>query len=82
MLDFWRWADSRMEDIDQLKDEKDRSLFFGVKLTDRLLDIMRHTGPGPLRDYCLTLFDRRPEMTRYLHISFQAALLSLPARRR
>ncbi len=79
MLDFWRWADSRMEDIDQLKDEKDRSLFFGVKLTDRLLDIMRHTGPGPLRDYCLTLFDRRPEMTRYLHISFQAALLSLPA---
>ena len=79
MLDFWRWADSRMEDIDQLKDEKDRSLFFGVKLTDRLRDVMLHTGPGPLRDFCLELFDRRPEMTRYLHISVQAALLSLPA---
>ena len=78
-LDFWRWADSRMEDIDQLKDEKDRSLFFGVKLTDRLLDILRHTGPGPLRDFCLGLFDSHPAMTRYLHISVQAALLSLPA---
>ncbi len=78
-LDFWRWADSRMEEIDRIEDEKNHPCFFGVKLTDRLLDIMRHTGPGPLRDYCLTLFDRRPEMTRYLHISFQAALLSLPA---
>ena len=78
MLDFWRWADSRMEDIDQLKDEKDRSLFFGVKLTDRLRDIMLHTSPGLLRDFCLGLFDSHPAMTRYLHISVQAALLSLP----
>ncbi len=69
MLDFWRWADSRMEDIDQLKDEKDRSLFFGVKLTDRLRDIMLHTSPGLLRDFCLGLFDSHPAMTRYLHIS-------------
>ena len=79
MLDFWRWADSRMEDIDQLKDEKDRSFFFGVKLTERLLDILRHTGPGPLRDYCLNLFDSHPAMTRYLSVSFPAALLSCPA---
>ena len=79
MLDFWRWADSRMEDIDQLKDEKDRSVFFGVKLTERLLDILRHTGPGPLRDYCLNLFDGHPAMTRYLSVSFPAALLSCPA---
>lgn len=79
MLDFWRWADSRMEEIDEIRNEKDNSYFFGVKLTDHLRDVMLHTGPGPLRDYCLTLFDRRPEMTRYLHISFQAALLSLPA---
>ena len=79
MLDFWRWADSRMEDIDQLKDEKDRSFFFGVKLTDRLLDILRPTRPGPLRDYCLNLFDGHPTMTRYLSVSFPAALLSCPA---
>ncbi|MDE6955696.1 MAG: HEAT repeat domain-containing protein [Oscillospiraceae bacterium] len=77
-LDFWRWADSRMEDIDQLKDEKDRPLFLGVKLTDRLRDIMLHTGPGLLRDFCLGLFDSHPAMTRYLPISVQAALLSLP----
>ncbi len=68
-----------MELFDGLRNEKDRSLFFGVKLTDRLRDVMLHTGPGPLRDFCLELFDRRPEMTRYLHISFLAALLSLPA---
>ena len=79
MLDFWRWADSHMEEIDRIKDEKNRSFFFGVKLTDHLLDIMRLTGPGPLRDFCLKLFDRRPEMTRYLYISVLAALLSLPA---
>ena len=79
MLDFWRWADSRMEEIDQLKDEKGRSFFFGVKLTDRLLDILRHTGPGPLCDYCAGLFDSHPAMTRYLQISFLAAVLSLPA---
>ena len=79
MLDFWRWADSHMEEIDRIVDEKNRPLFFGVKLTDRLLDILRHTGPGPLRDYCLGLFDSHPAMTRYLSVSFPAALLSLPA---
>ena len=79
MLDFWRWADSHMEELDRIVDEKEKPCFFGVKLTDRLLDIMRHTGPGPLRDYCLTLFDSHPAMTRYLRVSFPAALLSLPA---
>ena len=79
MLDFWRWVDSRVEQIDRIKDEKDRPFFFGVKLTERLLDILRHTGPGPLRDYCLNLFDSHPAMTRYLSVSFPAALLSCPA---
>lgn len=79
MLDFWKWADSRMEALDRVEDEKGKPPFLGVRLTDHLLGTMRHAGPGPLRDYCLTLFDRRPEMTRYLRISFQAALLSLPA---
>ena len=78
-LDFWRWADSHVEEIDRIKDEKNRPFFFGVKLTERLLDILRHTGPGPLRDYCLNLFDSHPAMTRYLSVSFPAALLSCPA---
>lgn len=79
MLQFWRWADSRMEDIDKLKTEKDQPVFAGVRLTDTQREVMLQTGPGPLRDYCLALYDQRPEMTRYLHTSFQAALLSLPA---
>ncbi len=79
MLEFWRWADSRMEALDRIEDEKGRPCFFGVKLTERLEDILCHTGPGPLRDYCLNLFNSRPAMTRYVHISFLAALLSLPA---
>lgn len=79
MLDFWHWADSHVEEIDRIKDEKNRPFFFGVKLTERLLDILRHTGPGPLRDYCLNLFDSHPAMTRYLSVSFPAALLSCPA---
>lgn len=79
MLDFWMWADEHMEAIDKIKDEKGNPPFLGVRLTDHQLDIMRRTGPGPLRNYCLTLYDRRPEMTRYLRTSFQAALLSLPA---
>ena len=79
MLDFWHWADGHMEEFDRLTNEKGNSVFAGVRLTDTLLDTMRHTGPGPLRDYCLTLFDRRPELTRYLRVSFQAALLSRPA---
>ena len=79
MLDFWRWADERMELFDGLRNKKGNSIFAGVRLTDTLADCLRHTGPGPLRDHCLKLFDHRPEMTRYLHISFLAALLSLPA---
>ncbi len=79
MLQFWRWADRRMEDIDRLKTEKEAPVFVGVRLTDTQREVMQQTGPGPLRDYCLTLFDRRPEITRYLLTSFHAALLSLPA---
>lgn len=79
MLDFWRWADAHMEAIDQIQAEKGKPPFLGVKLTDQLRSIMRKTGPGPLRDYCRNLWDSHPSMTRYLHISFQAALLSCPA---
>ena len=79
MLDFWRWTDEHMEEFDRLANEKGNSVFAGVRLTDTLRECMCRTGPGPLRDYCLELFDRRPEMTRYLHISFLAAVLSRPA---
>ena len=79
MLEFWRWADGHMEAFDALTNEKGNSIFAGVRLTDSLRDSLRTAGPGPLRDFCLELWDRRPAMTRYLHISFLAALLSRPA---
>lgn len=79
MLDFWRWADGHMEAFDGFTNKKGNPVFAGVRLTDTLRDCLCRTGPGPLRDFCLELFDRRPEMTRYLHISFLAAVLSLPA---
>ncbi len=79
MLDFWRWADGHMKDFDKLTNKKGNSIFAGVRLTDTLTDCLRRTGPGPLRDYCLNLFDGHPAMTRYLSVSFPAALLSCPA---
>ena len=79
MLDFWRWADGHMEEFDGFTNEKGNPVFLGVRLTDTLKDCLRTTGPGPLRDFCLELFDRRSEMTRYLHLSFLAAVLSRPA---
>lgn len=79
MLDFWRWADEHMETIDGFTNEKGAPILAGVRLTDTLRESLRLTGPGPLRDFCLTLFDNRPAMTRYLIPSFHAALLSRPA---
>ena len=79
MVDFWRWADSRMEEFDRFTNKKGNPVFMGVRLTDTLRDCVRLAGPGPLRDFCLTLFDNHPSMTRYLQISFLAALLSRPA---
>lgn len=79
MLDFWRWVDEHIEAIDRIEDEKGRSPFLGVRLTDHLRDILLKTGPGPLRDFCQTLWENRPAMTRYLILSFLAALLSRPA---
>ncbi len=79
MLEFWKWADGHMETFDRFTNAKGNPVFMGVRLTDTLRECVCRTGPGPLRDFCLDLFDRRPEMTRYLHISFLAAMLSCPA---
>ena len=79
MLEFWRWADERMETFDRFTNEKGNPVFAGGRRTDTLRDCLCRTGPGPLRDFCLELFDSHPAMTRYLHISFLAAVLSRPA---
>ncbi len=79
MLDFWRWADEHMEEFDRFTNEKGNPVFVGVRLTDTLKDCLRLTDSAPLREFCLGLFDSHPTMTRYLHISFHAALLTRPA---
>ncbi len=79
MLDFWRWADGHMEEFDGFTNEKGNPVFAGVRLTDTLKECLRLTDSAPLREFCLTLFERKPAMTRYLHISFHAALLTRPA---
>jgi len=79
LLDFWRWADEHMEEFDGMRNEKGNSVFAGVKLTDTLRDCLRLTDSAPLREFCLGLFDQKPNMTRYLLISFHAALLTRPA---
>ncbi|MEY8388025.1 HEAT repeat domain-containing protein [Oscillospiraceae bacterium 38-13] len=79
MLDFWRWTEEHTEAIDGIQGEQDFLPFFGVRLDECLQEVMRHTGPGPLRDYCLGLWERRPQRPCCLFTSFQAALLSLPA---
>ena len=79
MMDFWKWADEHMEAIDRIETNQGKPVFLGVRLTDHRQSILCATGPGPLRDYCLTLWDRYPSMTRYLSTSFLAAALSRPA---
>lgn len=80
MLEFWRWAEAHMEAIDDIRDGKGQPPFLGVQLTERLTEVLRAAGPGPLREFCLGLWDRHPKMSRYLGVSFQAALLALPAK--
>ena len=79
MLDFWRWACNRMDGIDKLQNGKGNSILMGVRLSDCLLDTLCANGPGPVCDFCLTLWPEHPNTTRYLIHSFLAALMTRPA---
>ena len=79
MLEFWRWACGRMDSIDGLKNEKGNSILLGVRLSDCLLEALCANGPGPVCDFCLTLWPEHPNTTRYLIHSFLAALMVRPA---
>ncbi len=79
MLDFWRWACGKAEEIDQLKTENDKPIFAGVRLTDDLLYVLCVSGPGPVCDFCRTLWRDNPHVTRYLVHAFLASLMSRPA---
>ena len=79
MLEFWRWACARMDGIDRLQNGKGNSILMGVRLSNCLLETLCANGPGPVCDFCLTLWPEHPNTTRYLIHSFLAALMVRPA---
>ena len=79
MLEFWRWACARMDGIDALQNGKGNSILMGVRLSDCLLETLCANGPGPVCEFCLTLWPEHPDTTRYLIHSFLAALMVRPA---
>ena len=79
MLDFWRWTDARLADIDRLRGEKEQRIGFGAELTALLLESLCLAGPGPLCALCLELWEKRPKEARYLPHAVAAALMTRSA---
>ncbi len=79
MLDFWRWVDAKLADIDHLRGEKEQRLGFGREVTALLLESLCLAGPGPLCGLCLELWERHPKETRYLSHAVVAALMTRSA---
>ncbi len=79
MLDFWRWTDARLADIDHLRGEKEQRIGFGTELTALLLESLCLAGPGPLCALCLELWEKHRNQTRYLSHAVVAALMTRSA---
>lgn len=79
MLDFWRWTDAKLADIDHLRGEKEQRIGFGTELTALLLDSVCQAGPGPLCQLCLELWEKHRGKARYLPHAVTASLLTRPA---
>lgn len=79
MLDFWRWTDARLADIDHLRGGKEQRLGFGREVAALLLESLCAAGPGPLCGLCLELWERHPKETRYLPHAVVAALMTRSA---
>ena len=79
MLDFWRWADARLADIDHLRGEKEQRIGFGTELAALLLESLCLAGPGPLCGLCLELWGKHQKETRYLPHAVAAALMTRSA---
>ncbi len=79
MLRFWRRAANRMPEIEKLKTHVGQPLYLDRELTDRLLDSVCGTGPGPLCRLCPSLFRAHSGQTRYLPHALIAALFTRPA---
>lgn len=79
MLDFWRWTDAKLADIDHLRGEREQRIGFGRELTALLLDSLCAAGPGPLCGLCLELWEKHPKEARYLPHAVVASLLTRSA---
>lgn len=79
MLDFWRWTDARLSDIDHLRGGQEQRIGFGAELTALLLDSLCAAGPGPLCALCLELWEKHPKEARYLPHAVVASLLTRSA---
>ena len=79
MLDFWRWTDAKLADIDRLRGEREQRIGFGRELTALLLDSLCAAGPGPLCGLCLELWEKHPKEARYLPHAVVASLLTRSA---
>lgn len=75
MLDFWRWTDVKLADIDHLRGEKEQRIGFGIELTALLLESLCLAGPGPLCGLCLELWEKHQKETRWLPHAVAAALM-------
>lgn len=79
MLDFWRWTDAKLADIDQVRGEKGQRLGLGTMVTALLLDSLCQVGPGPLCGLCLELWGKHQKEDRYLPHAVAASLMTRPA---
>lgn len=79
MLDFWRWTDARLADIDHLRGGKEQRLGFGREVAALLLESLCAAGPGPLCGLCLELWERHPKEPHYLSHAVVAALMTRSA---
>ncbi len=79
MIDFWRWIDSRYDDVPSTLNKTGRFTDLKTAVPTTLLDSLLRAGPGPVAEVCWELYQKRPDEPRYLPFGFLAALLQKPA---
>ena len=79
MLDFWRWADARMDDIQKLTHHTGKAFDLDEQLNTSLLYSLCYAGPGPLCELCLELWGKHKNIPQYLPHALAAALLTRSA---
>ncbi len=79
MLDFWRWTAQQRVPLGKLLDHNAKPWDINSTLSDRLLDTLCYTGPGPLCELCRELWENSRGKPDYLTHGLLASLLTRPA---